>query len=110
MHPVDTTEYVYKLRIEWLAARHGGGLERVNVEDIEIAAPVEQSEELLAIHEALDRFADDDPAKAELVKLRFFAGLTLDEAAGILGLPERIAQRHWACAKAWLCEAVRHGS
>jgi RNA polymerase sigma factor (TIGR02999 family) len=90
-----------------LAARHGDGLERVDLEDIEIAAPVAQSDELLAVSEALDQFAVEDPVKAELVKLRFFAGLTLDEAAGILGLQERTAQRHWAYAKAWLFEAIR---
>jgi RNA polymerase sigma factor (TIGR02999 family) len=93
-----------------LAVRHGGGQERVDVDDIEIAAPVEASEQLLAVHEALDRFAAESPAKAELVKLRFFAGLTLDEAAGILGLPERTAQRHWAYSKAWLFDAIRGGS
>ena len=90
-----------------LAARHGGGLERVDVDDIEIAAPIAQSDDLIAVSEALDRFAVEDPVKAELVKLRFFAGLTLEEAAGILGLQERTAQRHWAYAKAWLFEAIR---
>jgi RNA polymerase sigma factor (TIGR02999 family) len=92
-----------------LAVRHGGGQERVDVDDIEIAAPVEESDQLIAIHEALDRFAAESPAKAELVKLRFFAGLSLEEAGAILGLPERTAQRHWAYAKAWLFDAVRGG-
>jgi RNA polymerase sigma factor (TIGR02999 family) len=92
-----------------LALRHGGGQERVDVDEIEIAAPVEESDQLIAVHEALERFAVESPAKAELVKLRFFGGLSLEEAGAILGLPERTAQRHWAYAKAWLFDAVRDG-
>jgi RNA polymerase sigma factor (TIGR02999 family) len=93
-----------------LAARHGGGQARLDVEEIEIAAPVtEESDQLLALSEAFDRFAIESPAKAELVKLRFFAGLSLLEAGDILGLPERTAQRHWAYAKAWLFDALRAG-
>ncbi len=89
-----------------LAARHGGGLERVDVDDFEITAPVGQSDRLLAIHEVLDRLAAEDPQKAELVKLRFFVGLSLAEAGAVLGLPERTAKRHWAYARAWLFEAI----
>jgi RNA polymerase sigma factor (TIGR02999 family) len=93
-----------------LAAKHGAGAEHVDASEVEIAAPTAEDDELLAVHEALDRFAAEDPTKAELVKLRFFAGLTLDEAAAILGLPERTAKRHWAYAKAWLFEAIRSGA
>jgi RNA polymerase sigma factor (TIGR02999 family) len=92
-----------------LAARHGGGQERVNLEDIEIAAPVANEDELLAVHEALDQLADEDPEKAELVKLRFFAGLTLEEAGSVMGISERTAKRHWAYAKAWLYDLIRSG-
>lgn len=68
-----------------LAIRHGGGQERFELDEIEIATPMETDDELLAVHEALDRFAAVDPEKAELVKLRFFVGLTLEEAAAVLG-------------------------
>lgn len=93
-----------------LALRHGGGQERLNVDDIEIAAPVEQDDELLAVHEALDLLAVEDSEKAELVKLRFFAGLTLEEAGEVLDISERTAKRHWAYAKAWLYESIRSRS
>jgi RNA polymerase sigma factor (TIGR02999 family) len=87
------------------AARHGGGLARLELKP-ELAAALEPREDLLALDEALDRLAVDDPLKAELVKLRYFAGLTLVEAAAALGLSERTAGRHWAYARAWLRRAV----
>jgi RNA polymerase sigma factor (TIGR02999 family) len=89
-----------------LAARHGGGQERVDVDEIEIAAPAEKDDELLAVHDALDQLAIEDPEKAELVKLRFFAGLTLEEAGAVMGISERTAKRHWAYAKAWLYDLI----
>ena len=73
---------------------------------VEIAAPTGNADELLRVHEVLDRFAAEDPQKAELVKLRFFVGLSLAEAGGVLGLPERTAKRHWAYARAWLFDAI----
>jgi RNA polymerase sigma factor (TIGR02999 family) len=82
------------------AVRHGGGLERVDMENVEIAAPAEESE-LLEVHESLDRFAEHHPQKAELVKLRYFVGLTLPEAAEVLGISTPTAERHWAIAKVW---------
>src|SRR4051812_18185246 len=95
-------------RARWkLAARHGGGQERVNMEDIEIAAPTGNEDELLAVHDALGQLAAEDPEKAELVKLRFFAGLTLEEAGAVMGISERTAKRHWAYAKAWLYDLIR---
>ena len=93
-----------------LAARHGGGQERLNVDEIEIAAPTEKEDDLLAVHEALDLFASEDPVKAELVKLRFFAGFTLEEAGQVMGISERTAKRHWAYAKAWLYDVIRSGA
>lgn len=87
------------------AARHGGELGRLELEP-DLAAAPEVREDLIALDEALDRLAIEDPIKAELVKLRFFAGLTLPEAAKALGLSERTAGRHWAFARAWLRRAV----
>ena len=87
------------------AARHGGGLARLELEP-DLAAAQEPREDLLALDEALDRLAAADPLKADLVKLRYFAGLTLPEAAAALGLSERTAGRHWAYARAWLRRAV----
>lgn len=89
------------------ARRHGGGQERVNVDDIEIAAAVENDDLLLAIHEALDRFALVEPRKAELVKLRYFVGFTNEEAASALGIAEPTAKRWWAYARAWLFREIK---
>lgn len=88
------------------AARHGGGRERVPVDALEIAieAPDDQ---VLAVDEALEKFAALDARKAELVKLRFFGGLTLEQAAETLGISEPTAKRWWAYARAWLFEECR---
>lgn len=90
------------------AVRHGGGLERVDLHpDLTAARETQElKEDLLALDEALDRLARVDPLKAELVKLRYFVGLPLPEAAAALGLSERTAGRHWAYARAWLRRAV----
>jgi RNA polymerase sigma factor (TIGR02999 family) len=88
------------------AQRHGGGKERVEVDDLQIAAPT-ADEELLAVNDALDKFAALDAKKAELVKLRFFTGLTIEEAAETLGISEPTAKRWWAYARAWLYEASK---
>jgi RNA polymerase sigma factor (TIGR02999 family) len=83
------------------AARHGGGLERVQVEEVNIEAPAKE-EEMLAVDDALARLAQVDPQKAELVKLRYFAGLTLEEAADVLDISLSSAKRYWAYCRAWL--------
>jgi RNA polymerase sigma factor (TIGR02999 family) len=88
--------------------RHGGGWERVDVDDIAIAAPTDE-DTLLALNEALGEFETLDPAKAEVVKLRFFIGLSERETAQVLGLSERTVQRHWAYAQAWLFERMSQG-
>ena len=90
------------------AARRGGGQAHADVDEIEIAAPV-PDDELLAVHEALDRLAAHDAQKAELVKLRYFAGLGIEETAAALGISERTAKRHWRYARAWLLDAMRAG-
>ncbi len=81
--------------------RRGGGLAREPLEGVEIAAP-EPSIDLLAVNEVLKRFEGIDPPKADLVKLRYFAGLTIPEAAKALGISTTTADRHWAYARAWL--------
>jgi RNA polymerase sigma factor (TIGR02999 family) len=83
------------------AQRHGGGQQRVDIQEIEIAAEV-KDDELLALNDALDRLAARDKAKAELVKLRYFVGLTIEEAAKMLSISETTAKRHWTFARAWL--------
>jgi RNA polymerase sigma factor (TIGR02999 family) len=81
--------------------RHGKGLTRVNLEDVDFAVATDD-ETLLRVDEALTKFAAQEPVKAELVKLRFFAGLSIPEAAEALGMSESTAKRAWAFARAWL--------
>jgi RNA polymerase sigma factor (TIGR02999 family) len=81
--------------------RHGGAAQRVNLDGLDLAASVDD-EQLLALNEALDRLAEHDAEKAQVVKLRFFAGLTNQEAAQVLGVSEPTVKRHWAYARAWL--------
>lgn len=87
------------------AVRHGGGLRREPLEPDTIPFS-EPREDLLALDEALHRLAAEDPLKARLVTLRYFAGLSLAEAAAALDLSERTAGRHWAYARAWLRRAI----
>jgi RNA polymerase sigma factor (TIGR02999 family) len=90
------------------AVRHGGGRRRRPLdEDWAGLEAGEPDDRLLALDEALTRFAEVDPAKAELVRLRLFAGLNLDEAAAALGLSRATAGRHWAYARAWLFDAIQ---
>jgi RNA polymerase sigma factor (TIGR02999 family) len=88
------------------AHRHGGGQQRVELDDLELAAPA-GDEELLAVNEALGRLALADSPKAELVKLRYFVGMTIEEAAAALGISEPTAKRRWALAKAWLFNEIK---
>jgi RNA polymerase sigma factor (TIGR02999 family) len=88
------------------AARHGGELERTSLGGPEITCCVED-DSLLAMHEALDHLAARDPEKAELVKLRYFAGLTIEEAAKVLGISEPTAKRYWTYARAWLYREIK---
>ncbi len=92
------------------ANRHGGGLERVELTpaSLELASEMDDGQ-LQAVHEALDHLAAHDAAKAELVKLRFFAGLTIVEAAKVLNLSTPTAKRHWAYARAWLYRRIKSG-
>jgi RNA polymerase sigma factor (TIGR02999 family) len=86
------------------ALKRGGDLQRQEVDDI--AAP-EMNEELLALDEALVKLTARDPIKAKLVELRYFAGLTGEQAAKVLGISPATADRHWAYARAWLQAEVR---
>lgn len=86
--------------------RHGGG--QVRVEMPEIASPLAQNEDqILAVTEALEKLAARDQQKAELVKLRYFVGMTTAEAAEVLGISIPTADRHWAYARAWLAREIR---
>jgi RNA polymerase sigma factor (TIGR02999 family) len=85
--------------------RHGGGLNRHDATELALAA-AQPDEDLVALDEALTRFAAIEPRKAELVKLRYFAGLTLEEAAEALDISPATAKRHWAFSKAWLFQAL----
>jgi RNA polymerase sigma factor (TIGR02999 family) len=79
--------------------RHGGNRRRVELTDLPATAP---PDELLALDEALDRLAERDPTRANVVKLRFFAGLTVPEVAAALSISVATAERHWAFARTWL--------
>ena len=83
------------------------GPEHVDADAIEIAAPIEKADELLAVHEALDALAEHDARKAELVKLRYFVGLTIDEAAEVLGVSAPAAKRDWTYARAFLFRTIQ---
>jgi RNA polymerase sigma factor (TIGR02999 family) len=86
--------------------KHGGGRPRQELSDV--AAP-QADDELLALNAALEQLAMEDPLKARLVELRYFAGLSSDQAAEVLGISPSTADRHWAYARAWLQTAVRGG-
>ena len=86
--------------------RHGGGQQRVEMPEI-ASAVAESDDKVLAVSEALEKFTALDPQKAELVKLRYFVGMTLEQAAEALGISERTAKRYWAFARAWLHEEIK---
>ena len=86
--------------------KHGGNHQRVELDDVEWA--IDSSfDDLIALDEALTELAETDPAKAELVKLRYFSGLTLEEAAQVLDISPATAQRNWTYAKAWLFRKIQ---
>ncbi len=88
------------------AEKHGGQLHRCDLDGLEIAAP-SPSDDLLALDEVLDRLEAEDPVKAQLVKLRYFAGLTEEDAAKALGISTTTAQRYWRYARTWLLVEMR---
>lgn len=88
-----------------LTVRHGGGYERIDVEQLNLAAP-DIDQEILAVDEVLDEFARQHPVKAEVVKLRFFAGMTHEETAQVLGISEATARNYWTFARAWILNEI----
>ena len=91
------------------AVRHGGDLSRAaeSPDEMAVSAGPGGTDEALAVHEALERLEALDPRKAALVKLRYFSGLTLVEAARALGVGEATAKRDWSYARAWLFREIR---
>jgi RNA polymerase sigma factor (TIGR02999 family) len=87
------------------ALRHGGDQRVVELDELQIAAPCED-EEILDVNEALDKLVLLNKAEADLVKLRYFVGMTLEEAAVALGISARTADNYWAHAKAWLFKEI----
>jgi RNA polymerase sigma factor (TIGR02999 family) len=88
--------------------KRGGGWRRLRLDHIDV--PVDEPpDDLLALDEALQKLAQEDPLCADLVKLRFFTGLTLAEAASTLGIARRSADRYWAFARSWLYAELRQG-
>jgi RNA polymerase sigma factor (TIGR02999 family) len=81
--------------------KRGGGRKRVALDE-HVAVLEPTAANILAVHEALDELEQEDPLKAQLVQLRYFAGMNMEEAARVLGISERTAHRHWRFIKAWL--------
>ena len=87
------------------AVRHGGDQQRVDIEELDLASPTDD-DQLLAVSEALDKLALQHKAEAELVKLRYFVGMTNEEAAEVLGIAPRTAKYYWTHARAWLFREI----
>ncbi len=92
-----------------LAAKRGGGAQVLDLDEIEISSPAADDDQLLAVNEALEKFAALEPCKAELVKLRYFVGMSFDEAASALGIAVPTAKQWWAYSRAWLTIELRAG-
>ena len=90
------------------AVRHGGDQQRVDLEDLQVAAPGDE-DQLLAVNDALDKLAGTNALQAEVVKLRYFVGMTNVEAAEALGLSERTVKNYWSHARAWLFREIGGG-
>ena len=94
------------------AGKYGGGWHRIPLDDVQRADPqhdVDKADDILDVDEVLERFAAEDPVKAELVKLRYFSGLSVKEAAGVLGISQVTAERYWSYARVWLYAALTQG-
>ena len=89
------------------ALKRGGGADRVSLDEVEIPVYLADDDLLLAVHEALEKLAAVRPRQAELVKLRYFTGMTFEEAASVLGIAVPTAKDWWAFARAWLAVELR---
>jgi len=89
--------------------KHGGGFDRVEVELAELPTPL-AADDLIALDEALEKYHREDPFKARLVTLRFFGGLTIEQASKVLGISRVTAHRYWKSARAWLRHEIAGGS
>ncbi|HVY69190.1 MAG TPA: sigma-70 family RNA polymerase sigma factor [Verrucomicrobiae bacterium] len=89
-----------------LTQRHGGGFERVDLEGRDLAAPA-ADEQLLAVHEILDRLAHDHPLQAEVVKLRYFVGMTNEQTAEALGISVATVKNYWTFARTWIFNELK---
>lgn len=87
------------------ALRHGGGQHRVNIDQADLSSP-DSDDQLLAMNDALEKLATQEPTQAQLVKLRYFAGLTVEEAATLLNIAPRTARNYWVHARTWLYHEI----
>ncbi len=90
-----------------IALKRGGGAERLNLDELEIPLIAENDEQLLVVDEAMEKFASIQPRKAELIKLRYFIGMTFEETATVLGISVPTAKEWWAYARAWMAVELR---
>jgi RNA polymerase sigma factor (TIGR02999 family) len=88
------------------AGKRGGDRQRIDLDKVDIAAEADD-DTLLLVNEALERLSREDAQAAEIAKLRYFGGLTLEEAAQVLGVTKRSADRYWAFARVWLFDEIR---
>jgi len=86
--------------------RHGGRFHRVELEEFQLAAPIQDDDQLLAVNEALDELTRKHPRQAEVVKLRYFAGLTNEEVSQLLGISVSTVKNYWNFCRAWLFTAI----
>lgn len=89
------------------AERHGGGQQRIDIQEIEIPINTENDDQLIAVSDAVEKLAREHPDIAELVKLRCFAGMEVNEAAQTLGIPRATAYRRWVFARTWLFKELK---
>jgi RNA polymerase sigma factor (TIGR02999 family) len=88
------------------AVRHGGAQQRVDLHEADLAASIED-DQLLSLNDALDKLAISHPSEAQLVKLRYFVGMTIEEAAEVLDISPRTAKYYWTHARAWLFREIQ---